>query len=146
MDFRKLACALAMDGLMTRLILSEQMWVKLSPLLPAETGRRSRPAKSNRMMIEGILWRLRCGAPWRDMPEAFGPWSSVYNRFKRWSQAGIWQRVFSLIQGDVDNEWNFIDSTIVKAHQHASGEKKRHRPRNWRQSRRPNYQDPHGGG
>jgi hypothetical protein len=64
---------------------------------------------------------LRTGCPWRDLPDSFGPWSSVYNQFNRWSRKGTWKKIFEDLRVDVDNEWNFMDGTIVKAHQQASG-------------------------
>ncbi len=111
--------------MMLRLMLTDQMWQRLSPLLPPETCRKARPAKYNRLVVEGILWRFRTGAPWRDLPEAFGPWATVYTRFNRWSKSGVWESAFLAMRDDIDDEWNFIDSTIVKAHQHATGAKKR---------------------
>ena len=109
---------------MLRLMLTDRIWQKLRRLLPVETGRRSRPAKDHRLIVEGIFWRFRTGAPWRDLPDAFGPWGTVYTRFNRWSKSGVWESVFTAIRTDIDDEWNFIDATIVKAHQHASGQKK----------------------
>jgi transposase len=82
------------------------------------------------MMINGILWVLRAGAPWRDLPERYGPWSTVASRFYRWRQAGIWDQLFARLQsqqdaaGAVDWEVHFVDGTIVRAHQHAAGAKK----------------------
>ena len=67
----------------------------LKDLLPAERGRNSRPAHDNRTIVNGILWRLRTGAPWRDVPEKYGKWITVYQRFRRWSQAGVWEAVAS---------------------------------------------------
>ena len=64
---------------------------------------------------------FRTGAPWRDLPDEFGPWKTVFNRFNSWSRSGVWQKLFELIRGEWDNEWNFIDGTYVKAYQHASG-------------------------
>jgi putative transposase len=101
------------------------MWSKLSPLLPAEAGRQGPVAKDNRLMVEGMLWRIRTGCPWRDLPSEFGPWESVYTRFSRWCKAGIWRRVLSTLQEDeADCDWLFIDSSSVKVHQHAHGAKK----------------------
>ena len=71
--------------------------------------------------MEGILWRFRTGAPWRDLPTEFGCWKSIFNRFNEWSKTGVWQELFSIVRGELDNEWNFIDGTYIKAHQHASG-------------------------
>ena len=74
-----------------------------------------------RVTLEGILWRFRTGAPWRDLPEGFGPWKTVFNRFNSWSKSGVWCKLFEVIRGNLDDEWNFVDGTYVKAHQHASG-------------------------
>ncbi len=80
-------------------------------------------------MLEGILWVLRTGAPWRDLPERFGLWRTVYSRFRRWQQADVWQQVLAALQrrADVDGrlDWtlHFVDSTVVRAHQHAAGAK-----------------------
>jgi transposase len=95
-------------------------------VLPAERGRPGRPAKSNRVVLNGILWVLRTGGPWRDLPSRFGPWNSVYTRFRRWVQQGVWDRVFQELSKDADSESFMIDATIVRAHQDATGaEKKR---------------------
>jgi transposase len=71
--------------------------------------------------MEGILWRLRTGAPWRDLPTELGSWSTVFNFFNRWSQKGLWKLVFERLRGELDDEWNFLDSSYVKVHQHAAG-------------------------
>ena len=76
---------------MSRGDLSEAEWRLLKDLLPAERGRKSRPAHDNRPIVNGILWRIRTGAPWRDVPEKYGKWMTVYQRFRRWSAAGIWE-------------------------------------------------------
>jgi len=110
--------------------LTDEQWEKLRPLLPAQNPKTGRPAKDHRMIINGILWVLRTGAPWRDLPERYGPWSTVASRFYRWREAGIWDRLFATLQsqqdaaGAVDWEVHFVDGTIVRAHQHAAGAKK----------------------
>jgi transposase len=103
---------------MLRLMLSEHLWPKLMPLLMSSGIYQT---DHLRMTLEAILWRLRCGAPWRDLPAEFGPWQTVYNQFNRWSIAGHWQRIFSMIRYEIDDEWNFMDSTFIKVHQHATG-------------------------
>ena len=105
--------------------LTNGMWDKLAPLLPPETGRQGPDAKDNRLMVEGMLWKMRTSSPWRDLPEEFGPWNSVYTRFSRWCKAGVWREVLSALQKQADWEWLFLDSTIVRAHQHAHGAKKK---------------------
>ena len=109
-----------------RKLLSDGMWSKLSPLLPAERGRQGPVRKDNRLMVEGMFWKLRTGAPWRDLPEDFGPWETVYTRFSRWCKRGIWRNVLSALQrdGGIDAEWLMMDSSAVKAHQHAHGAQK----------------------
>jgi transposase len=108
---------------MPRSQLSDHMWERLAPLLPSETGRRGRPSLPNRPFIEAILWKHRTGAPWRDLPESFGPWASVFTRFNRWSRAGVWQTVLEVLRGEADNEWVMLDGTVIRAHQHAAGAK-----------------------
>jgi transposase len=76
------------------------------------------------MFVEGVLWIVRTGSPWRDLPEVFGEWNSVFRRFSRWSQKGVWQRIFEAMSDDPDFEYLIVDSTIVRAHQHASGAKR----------------------
>lgn len=73
--------------------------------------------------IEGVLWRVRTGCPWRDLPDFFGPWKTIYNRFNEWSKAEIWNSLFVTVKTEIDTEWIFIDGTYVKAHQHCSGGK-----------------------
>jgi transposase len=103
---------------MLRLMLSDLLWCRL---LDAIADTRAYRTENLRMSVEGILWRFRTGAPWRDLPDQFGPWKTVFNRFDRWSKLGVWASLFDLIRGELDDEWNFIDGTYVKAHQHSSG-------------------------
>jgi transposase len=105
-------------------------WERLQPLLPPQKPQTGRPAHDHRMIINGILWILRTGAPWRDLPERYGPWQTVASRFYRWQRAGRWQRIFDALkqQAEVTGQlgWllHFVDSTIIRAHQHAAGAKK----------------------
>jgi transposase len=104
-------------------------WERLSPLLPPEKPAVGKPNNDHRTIIDGILWRLRTGAPWRDLPERYGPWSTVYSRLRRWRLAGIWDRIFAAVQeradaaGEVDWSAHFMDGTGIRAHQHAAGAK-----------------------
>ena len=116
--------------------LTDQQWERLAKHLPAQKGKTGRPAHDHRVMVNGMLWIARTGAPWRDLPERYGPWRSVASRFYRWRKAGIWQKVLEALQGEADQagaiDWSvhFVDSTIVRAHQHAAGaSKKRGRKR-----------------
>lgn len=77
------------------------------------------------MLVEGVLWIVRTGSPWRDLPETFGDWNSVFRRFSRWSMKGVWHRIFEAMSDDPDFEYLIVDSTIVRAHQHAAEAKKR---------------------
>jgi transposase len=110
-------------GVMDRLVLSDEQWSRISGLIIGRPDQRGSTGRDNRMFVEGVLWVVRTGAPWRDMPEAFGEWNSVFRRFSRWSQKGVWQRVFEAMSDDPDFEYLILDSTIVRAHQHASGAK-----------------------
>ncbi len=109
---------------MSRGDLTEAEWRLLRDLLPAERGRQSRPALDNRMIVNGILWRIRTGAPWRDLPDRFGKWITVYQRFRRWSEAGIWQVVAAtLARAMADHSRHMVDSTMVRAQVSAAGAK-----------------------
>jgi transposase len=109
--------------------LTDAAWAVLEPLLPGPGG-RGKPWAEHRRVINGILWRLRTGAPWRDVPERYGPWETVYARFVRWRGDGTWDRLLAHVQTRSDAvgavEWVVsIDSTVVRAHQHAAGARKK---------------------
>ena len=109
--------------------LSDEEWARLAPLLPPEQPKTGRRNKDHRLIVNGILWHLGTGAPWRDLPERHGPWQSVYTRFRRWRLAGVWDRLFAALQreedaaGQVDWDLQFVDGTVIRAHQHAAGAK-----------------------
>lgn len=106
--------------------LTEVAWAQLEPLLPRVDG-RGRRWRDHRQVINGILWRLRTGSPWRDVPERYGPWQTCYERWKRWDEDGTWARLLEYVQvkddslGTLDLEVVAIDSSIARAHQHAAG-------------------------
>jgi transposase len=109
--------------------LSNEQWARLEPLLP--TGIKSgRPPKwTKRQLIDGIRWRTRTGAPWRDVPARYGPWQTVYGLFRRWQRDGTWQRILTQLQAQADAKglitWEVnLDTTIARAHQHAAGARK----------------------
>jgi transposase len=106
---------------MARKNLRDDQWERIAHLLPGKPGDRGRSAADNRLFVEAVLWMARSGAPWRDLPEEFGPWNSLYKRFARWQERGVWQRVFAELAGDADFEEVFLDSTIIRVHQHAAG-------------------------
>ena len=89
---------------MPRSFLTDGMWDKLVPLLPPEKGETGRPYNAHRPWLEAILWKHRTGAPWRDLPEEFGSWKSLYSRFKRWSKVGLWQAALEVLRQDADTE------------------------------------------
>lgn len=107
--------------------LSEAEWARLQPLLPPRKA--GKPRQDDRRIINAILWKLATGAPWRDLPERYGPWQTVYTRFRRWTAAGVWDRIFAAVQrqadadGQLDWAVHFVDGTVVRAHQHAAGAK-----------------------
>ena len=110
---------------MPRLLLRNDQWKRIEPLLPGKEGDRGRTGADNRLFVEAVLWMARTGAPWRDLPKQFGPWNSVFRRFSRWADKGVWQTVFATLATDADFEEVFLDSTIVRAHQHAAGAAKK---------------------
>jgi len=107
----------------SRHALRDDQWDKIKDVLPGKKGDPGRTGEDNRRFVEAVMWIARTGAPWRDLPPVLGKWSSVHKRFIRWSQNGIWQMIFNTLAVDVDTEWLMIDSTIVRAHQHAAGAK-----------------------
>ena len=109
--------------MMDRLVLSDEQWGKVSGLIIGRPDQRGSTGRDNRMFVEGVLWIVRTGSPWRDLPETFGEWNSVFRRFSRWSAKGVWQRIFTAMSDGLDFEYLIVDSTIVRAHQHASGAK-----------------------
>src|SRR5688572_25723223 len=110
--------------------LSDAQWERLHLLLPPQRPATGRPAHDHRQIVNGVLWRLTTGVPWRDLPERYGPWQTVYSRFRRWQRAGVWDRLLAAVQaagdaaGEVDWALHFLDGTTVRAHQHAAGAKK----------------------
>ena len=114
----------AVLGVMDRLVLSDRAWDRIRPLIIGRPDQKGSTGRDNRMFVEGVLWIVRTGSPWRDLPEAFGEWNSVFRRFSRWSHKEVWQRIFEAMSDDPDFEYLIIDSTIVRAHQHAAGAKK----------------------
>lgn len=101
--------------------LRDDQWERIEGLLPGREGAVGVTAKDNRLFVEAVLYRYRAGVPWRDLPECFGRWKAVHTRFSRWSASGVWEGLFKALAADGDNEYAMIDSTIVRAHQHAAG-------------------------
>jgi transposase len=115
---------------MRRYEVTDEQWERIKPLLPAQQGRTGRPNHDHRQVVNGIIWVLKSGAPWRDLPERYGKVGTVSSRFYRWVAAGVWQGVLQALQGQADDagqvdwELHMLDGSIVRAHQHAAGAKK----------------------
>lgn len=107
--------------------LSDEQWLVIEPLTPGRKGCPGGRAKDNRLFVNAVIWIARTGAPWRDLPARFGPWNSVFQRFNRWAKSGVWQKIFQALQ-DPDLESLILDSTTIRAHQHAAGGAGKKRP------------------
>ena len=108
---------------MIRTVLTDAQWQRIAPLLPGKKGDPGRSGDDNRRSLEGILWIVRTGAPWRDLPDVFGNWFTVWKRFRRWALKGVFEKVFKTLSGEPDLEYALIDGTIVKVHRHGAGAK-----------------------
>ena len=100
--------------------LSDRQWDRISGLLPGKASDPGRTGVDNRVFVDGVLWVLRSGAHWHDLPTRYGKWKSVHKRFTRWARNGVWDRVFEQLTADPDNEYLMLDSTLVRAHQQAA--------------------------
>lgn len=116
----------------SRYELSDAQWERIKDILPGRKGTAGRTATDNRLFVNGVLWILRSGARWCDLPERYGKYKSVHKRFARWARREVWERVFADLVKDRKNEYLMIDSTIVRAHQQAAtGPKKGAQTRLW---------------
>ena len=106
-----------------RFVVTDQLWERVSGLLPGRDGVRGVTGRDNRLFLEAVLWRVRAGLPWRDLPPEFGNWNTQFRRFRRWAAAGVFDRLFDALSQDPDFEYALIDGTIVGVHQKASGAK-----------------------
>jgi len=106
---------------MARFDLSDEEWAVIEPLLPKKG--RGPARRDDRMVLNGIFFILRTGAPWRDLPERYGPHTTVYNRYVRWGERGIWRGIFEALATECEDALIFVDSSIVKAHRSAAGAK-----------------------
>jgi transposase len=115
--------------------LNEHQWARIADLLPGKSTDPGRTAADNRLFVNGVLWVLRSGAHWQDLPERYGKWKTVHKRFTRWAKAGVWERVFDQLKDDPRNEYLMLDATLVRAHQQAAtgkgAAKKGERTRLW---------------
>jgi transposase len=111
---------------MRRYGLRDDQFARIEHLLPGRPGYVGRSSVlGNRLFIDAVIWKFRSGAPWRDLPERFGAWKNIHTRFSRWSEKGVWERLFKALADDPDNEYAMIDATIVRAHQHSAGARKK---------------------
>ena len=110
---------------MQRFGLRDDQWERIKDFLPGRTGHVGGTAADNRLFVDAVLYRYRTGIPWRDLPTRFGDWKIVHQRFGRWAKSGVIERIFKLLASDPDNEYMMIDATIVRAHQHSAGARKK---------------------
>jgi putative transposase len=111
--------------------LTDAQWRRIEPLLPGKVGDPGRTAADNRLFVDGVLWVLRSGAHWRDLPPRYGKWKSVHTRFARWAKNGTWECVFEVLTKDRKNEYLMLDTTLVRAHQQAATGKGGTKTRLW---------------
>lgn len=110
--------------MLPRHAISDEDFDRIKDLLPGKAGDPGVTAKDNRLFIDAVLWIAKTSAAWRDLPERFGNWNSVWKRFDRWARKGRWEAIFRHLQ-DPDLEWLILDSTVIRAHQHAAGAAKK---------------------
>src|ERR1700756_2703793 len=107
---------------MRRHALTDEQWLRLEQVIPLQKhGPKSKIG--DRQFVEAVLFRAKTGVPWRDLPERFGPWKSVYNRFANWSRRGIWKQIYKALQVRVDKTGSIVDGSVIRAHQDAAGGK-----------------------
>ena len=105
--------------------LTDEQWARLSPLMPGGCKGKRGPKTNNRLFIDAVLWMARAGARWRDLPERFGRSGTVKQRYYDWVERGVFAEIFAALSAEADLEWLSIDSTIVRAHQHAAGARRK---------------------
>ena len=114
--------------------LTDEQWARIAPLMPSGCKGKRGPRSNNRRFMEAVLWMARSGARWRDLPERFGKVSTVKQRYYDWIERGVFAEIFQALSGEADMEWLMVDSTIVRAHQHAAGARRQkggRMPRAW---------------
>lgn len=107
--------------------ISDEQWEKIKTFLPGKKTDVGRTAKDNRLFVNAVLWVLRTGAPWADLPERYGKYKSVHKRYSRWCQKGVWEKVLEMLTEDKDNEYLMLDATVVQAHSQSATYKKKTR-------------------
>jgi transposase len=108
---------------MDRFVLTDAQWAKMAPHCLGKVGDPGRSGSDNRLFVEAVLWIVRTGSPWRDLPAHFGNWSTAYTRFRDWVRADVWTRIFAAVSDEPDLEYAMVDATIVKVHRHGQGAK-----------------------
>ena len=103
--------------------LCDAQWRQIEALLPGKAGDPGRTGADNRLFVNGVLWVLRSGAHWQDLPERYGKWKTVHKRFTRWARAGVWEKVFASLTDAPDNQYLMLDTTLVRTHQQAASGK-----------------------
>lgn len=131
-------------GVLDRPILRDEQWERISPHIIGDERTRGSSGRDNRIFVEAVLWIVRTGSPWRDLPGVLGEWISVFRRFSRWSKKGVWWRMFAVMSDDPDFEYPIVDSTIVRAISTPPAQKRGRRSGPWPLSRRPEHQNPYG--
>jgi transposase len=116
-----------MEGFsMRRYGLRDDQFARIEHFLPGRSGHVGRNSElGNRLFVEAIIWKFCSGAPWRDLPERYGAWKNIHTRLSRWAKKGVWENLFKALADDPDNEYAMIDATIVRAHQHSAGARKK---------------------
>jgi transposase len=114
--------------------LTDEQWARIAPLMPGGCKGKRGPRSNNRRFMEAVFWMARSGGRWRDLPERFGKLSTVKQRYYDWIERGVLAEIFRALSGEADMEWLMVDSTIVRAHQHAAGARRQkggRMPRAW---------------
>ena len=106
-----------------RWVLTDPQWGKMEPHCLGKPSDPGRSGANNRRFVEAVLWIVRTGSPWRDLPEEFGKWNTVFKRFRDWVKADVFQRLFDAVSDQPDMEYAMVDATIVKVHRHGLGAK-----------------------
>ena len=110
---------------MHRHALRDDQWERIREFLPGRVGHVGGTAADNRLFVEAVLYRYYTGIPWRDLPERFGGWKNTHRRFRRWCESGVFECIFNALAKDADGEYMSLDSTVVRAHQHSAGARKK---------------------
>lgn len=112
-----------MEGILIRNLMSDDEWAFFEPFVIEKGPKRGRPPRNHRRVLDGVFWIARTGAQWRDLPDYFGNWSSVYRQFRRWTLSGLWDLLLETLNDteDVPSSLQMIDSTVIRAHHCAAG-------------------------